>query len=209
MDIGLLLSIVSLVISVAGILLTYISFFSPTTTLRFAVRYKDQWIFHAENHGVIYIYGHKYLSGLTLVIDFDDVCVENFFEEWMDDLFYADRRSSSYHVMCKFNGTTILKELFLSYDGNRNFIPVPKRTKRGERTYLFFDDFQRQLMAIVGKQYLGTDFTEIENSIVNGPHNPILKWRLKEYSASDIANLGRRIDEFKKKSIVLNNQSCP
>ena len=93
------------------------------------------------------------------MIDGDKELVENFHEEWMNDALYPDKtNNASYYVRLEANGMLLDKELFVSLDGHRYFVPVPKvsmsKIKTDERDF-YYDDRQVQLANIVGIYHFG------------------------------------------------------
>lgn len=75
------------------------------------------------------------------MVDWDREVVENFHEEWMNDALYPDKtHNASYYVRLEANGMLLDKELFVSLDGHRWFVPVPRiemsKTKSGERIFI-------------------------------------------------------------------------
>ena len=73
-------------------------------------------------------------------------------KEWINDGLYPDKtNNASYCVRLEANAMLLDKELFVSLDGHRYFVPVPKvlSVKNDEREF-YYDTRQIQLANIVG-----------------------------------------------------------
>ena len=198
--ISLVIAFFGILLAFISIVLTYITFFAPLFTARYALRDQGRW-----SEITISKPGHKFLrhevfSGFSIEIDFSSPVTDNFFEPWMNALYRPDRGASSYYVTMFFNGLPILTELFVSYDGNRNFIPAPKIKKLGSRYYLHFDQMQRLLAQVVGSIHIEGTVEQIFKKILSSRYNPVVT----EFDVADstltIAELERKITSFKKRA---------
>ena len=154
---GLILGILGLVATLVGTYLTWISFVNPMTRFKKYLKVSSNWekFQGIENH--LSFYRHKKYPAFQIVVDWDKELVENFHEEWMNDALYPDKtNNSSYYVRLEANGMLLDKELFVSLDGHRYFVPVPKigSVREGSRDF-FYDKQQVQIANIVGIYHFG------------------------------------------------------
>lgn len=149
---GLILGILGLIATLVGTYLSWISFVNPMN--RFKKYLKNQKVWEKfqgiENH--LSFYRHKKYPNFQIVIDWDKELVENFYEEWMNDALFPDKtNNASYYVRLEANGMLLEKELFVSLDGHRYFVPVPKiLSVKNDKREFYYDKRQIQLANIVG-----------------------------------------------------------
>ena len=151
---GFIIGILGLIATLTGTYFTYISFVNPITRFRKYLKNPNDWekFQGIENH--LSFYRHKKYPNFQIVIDWDSPVVENFHEEWINDAIYPDKtNNSSYCVRLEASGMLLDKELFVSLDGHRWFVPVPRvkisKTKKDERDF-YYDMRQIQLANIIG-----------------------------------------------------------
>jgi len=157
--ISLLIGLFGLIATLVGTYLTYISFVNPIKRFNKYLKDPENWEKFLGIEAHLYFYRHKKYPNFQLVIDWDKKIIENFHEEWVNDALYPDKtNNASYYVQLEANGTLLDKELFVSLDGHRYFVPVPRvkmsETKTEERNF-YYDVRQIQLANIVGKYYFG------------------------------------------------------
>ncbi len=116
-------TILGLVATLVGSLLAVVTYISPLTRLRFYLRRPKNW-------KKVYIgrldYNWQYNNHPEFAITQDDESREWTIEEsWMTN--YPDPGKSSTLVKVTVNGMVLLTEDFISLDGGRYFVPVPKR----------------------------------------------------------------------------------
>jgi hypothetical protein len=80
----------------------------------------------------------------------------------MSVLYRPDLHAASYYVTVKFNGMPIERELFLSYDGGRNFVPVPNKFPDKGILRHYYTKTQISIYNIVGYDYFGDREQKIE-----------------------------------------------
>ncbi len=152
---GLVIGILGLAATFVGTYFTYISFVNPITRFKKYLKNSENWekFQSIENH--LSIYRNKKYPTFQIVIDWDKELVENFHEEWMNDALYPDMtNNASYYIKLEANAMLLDKELFVSLDGHRNFVPVPRIKVLGEgKREFYFDTKQVQLANIVGKYH--------------------------------------------------------
>ena len=202
---SLIISFLGILLAFISIALTYITFFAPGFTAQFALRMQNHW-----SEVTIPTSGHKFLrhdifSGFSIEIDFTDPVREDFFEPWMNALYRPDKQVSSYYVTMSFNGLPILTELFVSYDGDRNFIPVPKRKKLSGKYYLHFDPMQRRLARVVGYVHIEDSVETVIEKILTSRYNPMLTEFDAPNSSLSIDALDTKIANFKKRAKLLSD----
>lgn len=196
---SLLISFLGILLAFISITLTYITFFAPGLTARFALKMRNHW-----SEVTISKPGHKFLrhdifSGFSIEIDFTDPIASNFFEPWLKALYRPDKRASSYYVTMSFNGLPILTELFVLYDGSRNFVPAPKIKEFSKKYYLHFDATQKSLARVVGYVHIEGSVEQVIEKVLNSRYNPVPIELDGVNNSLSIAKLDRRIAEFKKR----------
>ncbi len=78
----------------------------------------------------------------------DRPVVENYQEEWIRD--YPDRENNaSYFVRLEASAMILEKELFVSLDGGRAFVPSPRRILKNNEFIYWYDTIQIQLANII------------------------------------------------------------
>ena len=154
--------------------LTYIFFVNPIKRFNKFLKKSGNWekFIGIESH--LYYYRHKKYPSFQLVIDWDVPIVENFHEEWINDALYPDKiNNASYCIRLEVNGMLLDKELFVSLDGHRWFVPVPRvemsKILKDEREF-YYDERQVQLANIVGKYHFLEkniyDFAKMQKKVI-------------------------------------------
>lgn len=155
--ITMIITILSLIVGVLGLIATlvgayfsYISFINPIERFKKYLKNPENWekVLGIESH--LTIYRHKNHPGFQIKIDWDKPVVENYKEKWIRD--YPDKEhNTSYYVILEANGIFLMKELFVSLDGGRAFVPSPRRALRNDRLVYWYDEIQIQLANIIGE----------------------------------------------------------
>lgn len=156
---GLAIGLLGLVATLVGTYFTYISFINPITRFKKYLKNPKGWkkFQGAEIH--LSIFRHKKYPNFQIIIDWDKPVVENYQEEWIRD--YSDREhNTSYFVRLEANAMLLEKELFVSLDGGRAFIPSPRRTLENEKLVYWYDTMQIQLANIIGEYPWERDINE-------------------------------------------------
>lgn len=156
---SLIIGILGLVATLVGTYFTYISFVNPISRFKKYLKNAENWekFQGIENH--LSFYRHKNYPNFQIVIDWDKELVKDFHEEWINDGLYPDKtNNASYYVRLEANAMLLDKELFVSLDGHRYFVPVPRvsmsKTKTDEKDF-YYDTRQIQLANIVGEYHFG------------------------------------------------------
>lgn len=162
--ISLLIGLLGLIATLVGTYLTYISFINPIIRFNCFLKKPQNWEKFGGVDPNIYIYRYKKYPNFQIVIDWDKEIVDNFQEEWMS--FYPDNQNNaSYYVKLEVNGMLLDKESFVSLDGHRYFVPVPRTKKVNNEIKYFYDIKQVYLSNIIGKYHFE------ENSIYDFAKN--------------------------------------
>jgi len=154
---SLIIGILGLVATLAGTYFGYISFVNPMVRFNKYLKKPSNWekFIGIESH--IYFYRYKRYPNFQIVIDWDKVVVENFHEEWINDAMFPDKTNNmSRYVQLVVNGMLLEKEVFVSLDGHRYFVPVPRTAipdSGSEERIFYYDERQIQLVNIIGKFY--------------------------------------------------------
>lgn len=152
---SLILGILGFIATFIGTYLTYISIVNPIIRFNKFLKNKNGWEKFIGVESNLYYYRYKRYPSFQIVIDWDNPVVENFHEEWMNETLSFDKTNSDSHlVRFEVNGMLLDKELFVSIDGHRWFVPVPKvkASKEYERSF-YYDMRQIYLANIIGKYY--------------------------------------------------------
>ncbi len=156
---GFIIGILGLVATLVGTYFAYISFINPITRFKKYLKNPENWEKFQGIENYLSFYRHKKYPNFQIVIDWENKLAENFHEEWINDDLYPDKtNNASYYVRLEANAMLLDKELFVSLDGHRYFVPVPRvsmsKTKTNERDF-YYDTRQIQLANIVGEYYFG------------------------------------------------------
>lgn len=154
---SLIIGILGLITTLVGTYFTYISFINPITRFKKYLKNPENWEKFQGIDDHLSFYRHKKYPNFQIIIDWDKELVENFYEEWINDGLYPDKtNNASYYVRLEANAMLLEKELFVSLDGHRYFVPVPRITvsRNGERDF-YYDTLQIQLANIVGVYHFG------------------------------------------------------
>lgn len=154
-----ILGITGSIASIFGLYFTYISFINPIRRFNCFLSKSDNWekFIGVENN--LSIYRHKRYPNFQIVVDWSESVAENFHEEWIHS--YPDNEhNASYFVRLESNGMLLDKEPFVSLDGGRYFVPVPRiemsKTEENKREF-YYDKRQVQLANVIGEFYLQGD----------------------------------------------------
>jgi hypothetical protein len=137
---------------IVGIILSYWALRSPKTRLERYLRTPDSWKVITSPKGNVYAYTHKKHPGFKVTIDWDRVVNDGFHEGWVNNSLYPDKTNNClYSVVIEADSAVIEQELFVSLDGHRYFVPLPRiENINGSRAW-FYDKRQVQLAKIIGK----------------------------------------------------------
>ena len=159
---GFIIGILGLIATLVGTYFTYISFVNPITRFKKYLKNPNNWEKFQGIEDHLSFYRYKKYPNFQITIDWDNELVKNFHEEWINDALYPDKiNNASYYVRLEANSMLLDKELFVSLDGHRYFVPVPKvfMPKNGEREF-YYDKQQIQLAKIVGRHHFEKDIYE-------------------------------------------------
>ena len=147
-------SLISMLVTIIAFYLTYLTFINPISRYFSLLSKPDRWVRITGGHQMINTFRHQIYSQYSIEIDNEDRIAEHFYEAWMDEILIPDQtHNSSYYVRVNCNGSLLATELFVSLDGHRYFVPVPRvRMVQGKPRY-FIEPHQLQLSKIVGRFY--------------------------------------------------------
>ncbi|WP_157057516.1 hypothetical protein [Loktanella sp. 3ANDIMAR09] len=195
-----LITFTGIVLSFAGVGLTFITFFAPGVIQSLALKNPKRWMHVPSQTDGNETYRHKIYSGFTIEVGYSDPVHRNdYFEPWMNALYRPDKSATSYYVTLFFNGLPMDRLLFLQYDGSRNFIPAPLIKQVGERLYASFSLRQKQFADIVGSDHFRRSFDEVAASITGSKYNPILLSHYDENLNEHLSALNEKIEDFKSR----------
>ncbi|MBI2054232.1 MAG: hypothetical protein HYT36_02780 [Candidatus Staskawiczbacteria bacterium] len=159
---GFIIGILGLIATLVGTYFTYISFINPITRFKRYLKNHEDWEKFYGIEDRFSFYRHRKYPNFQIIIDWSQKVAENFHEEWINDALYPDKtNNASYYVRLEANSMLLGKELFVSLDGHRYFVPVPRvlSIKNGERRF-YYDKQQIQLTKIIGKHHFEKDIYE-------------------------------------------------
>lgn len=150
--ISLLIGLLGFIATLVGTYLTYISFVNPIIRFRRFLKKPKNWEKFEGVDANIYFYRYKKHPNFQIVIDWDKEIGDNFQEKWMNH-YPDDQNNASYYVKLETNGILLDKELFVSLDGHRYFVPVPRVKRKGDVRSFYYDAKQVNISNIVGKYH--------------------------------------------------------
>lgn len=103
----------------------------PLKRLRGYIEEIPQWK-RLDSKGQCTIH-HVQFTDFTINIDYNDPVTKDFKEPWSER--FPDKQAISYNLEFKHKATVLKRELFVSCDGNRYFVPMPTRNSEGEFFY--------------------------------------------------------------------------
>lgn len=152
MTLSLIIGILGFIATLVGAYFTYISFVNPIHRFKKYLKNPNAWEKFQGLESHLSIYRHKKYPNFQIVIDWDKAVVKNYQEEWIKK--YPDKENNiSYFVQLEANAMLLEKELFVSLDGGRVFVPVPRRFSQNGKLLYWYDLIQIQLANIIGKHY--------------------------------------------------------
>src|SRR5579884_3759106 len=127
---GLIIGILGLLATLFGTYIAYETYISPMTRFKKFLKKANNWEVVSKDDSSD-IYRYKRQPGYQLTIDWSKSLVHGFKEPWIRQ--YPDENNNtSYHVVLEANGVFLNKELFVTLDGGREFVPVPKAKSRSK-----------------------------------------------------------------------------
>ena len=151
---GLVLGILGLIATLVGTYLAYVSYINPMVRFRWYLKKPNEWEEFQGIESHLSIYRHRKYPMFQLVVDWDKEIVDGFQEEWVNDALYPDKtNNATFYVQLVANGMLLDKELFVSLDGHRWFVPVPKISLNADQRDFYYDSRQVQLAHIVGRYH--------------------------------------------------------
>jgi hypothetical protein len=196
--IALSLSFLGIALSLISVGLTHATFFAPDFWLKFALRRPEQWdrlSFGIEDK---IFYRHRQMSGFMISIG-DEPLVEDYYEFWLDGPYRADRSAQAHEVRINLNGVPFRSEVFIYFDGFRNFIPQPRRVIDGGLVRFRYDETQRMLARIVGSTHLSHSVDELMDEIMYSSTGATLTNRHR-LPNDNLQSLGERLAVAQKRS---------
>ncbi|MEK6795356.1 MAG: hypothetical protein AABZ39_11290 [Spirochaetota bacterium] len=152
--ISLSVGILGLFFGIVGAYMAYISFVNPIKRFMKYIRDFRNWEKFQGIKDHLSIYRHVKYPNFRIVIDWDTEVKKDFHEDWMNDAVFLDKKNNAlFYVRLEANAMQLESELFISLDGGRYFVPLPKyfAVKNGKKYY--YDKRQILLAKIVGAFY--------------------------------------------------------
>lgn len=154
-ELGFFIGILGLIATLVGSALAYFTFINPMVRMRHYLSKPSKWErFDFGMQDDQYLW--RYMPHPEFTINRDPESKEWSREEpWMRRYHLADKTTSSCMVYLSVNGQVMHSEEFISLDGGRYFVPLPK-VKHGENendNIYFYTDMQRRISRIIGNYY--------------------------------------------------------
>ena len=147
------LGILGLIATVIGSYIAIVSYINPINRFKKYLKKSKNWEICVFVECNLKIYRNKRFPGYQIIIDWNKPLSNNFQEEWIRN--YPDRNNnSSYFIRLEANGVYLMGELFVTLDGARTFVPVPRRSTYNDEIKYWYDEIQVQLANIVGEFHL-------------------------------------------------------
>lgn len=167
---GLILGILGLLATCAGLYISYVSYINPMKRFTKYLSKPEGWE-RANKDAHLTVFRYKKQPGFQITSNWNEVVTEGFTESWIRD--YPDREhNSSYYVTLEANGVFLLKELFVTLDGGRGFVPVPKikLVGKNKKRHFYYNQLQIRLARIISsypledsiEKFASTQKVEIE-----------------------------------------------
>jgi hypothetical protein len=144
---SLFLGILGLIATIVGSALSYVTYVNPFVRFKWYLKRSSKWEkINRDDHSTFYGYIHQ--PGYTVSADWDREVVRGYNEEWIRA--YPDRENNtSYYVEMHANGIFLGRELFVSLDGGRIFVPAPRVKRVDDIMMYYYNELQILLAKII------------------------------------------------------------
>jgi hypothetical protein len=148
---SLILGILGLLATLIGTYIAYISFINPLIRFKKYLKRPTNWeeVIAIKDHMEIYRYKNQ--PGYQIIIDWSETDFENYKADWIRDDYPNSRPNTARYIVLEANGIFLRKELFISLDNGRTFVPVPRIMSKNDERLYWYDSLQIQLANIIGK----------------------------------------------------------
>jgi len=156
---SVLISILGLAATLVGIYLAYLFYINPSKRFNEYLKNPKNWEEYRQSDlSPVDIYRHKYFPDFQIKVSHESLN-NDFNEDWIKD--YPDKTKETYLVKLIAKGIEIAQFVFLSLDGDRINVPLPKIGANGKKYY--YSDLQINLYQVIDKfntsgEYPITDF---------------------------------------------------
>jgi hypothetical protein len=159
-----ILAIFGLIASIVGCLLAYITFINPMFRLKRYLSKTENWEKIYKNR-IKYNWHYKKHPEFYIEQSDDEEDRDNFtaVESWMG--YFPDPSKKLYLMKVIFNGLVLITEDFISLDGGRYFVPLPRRelVSRSDSEFkYYYDSIQYKLGKILGDFYRFNDNNSLD-----------------------------------------------
>ncbi len=144
--ISLIFGILGLVATLFGTALAFVTYVSPMTRFNWYLKNPRNW--KKARADYLQIFQYEGQPGFQIVSNHGEAEVEHFQDEWIYN--YPDMtHNSSYFVELHANGVFICRELFVTLDGGRGFIPVPNVDYVEDKAIYSYNSLQVMLARVI------------------------------------------------------------
>ena len=154
---GWTITILGFIATIVGSILALATYISPMFRLKYYLKKTSEWKKVSIGRSD---YVWQYKNHPEFNIEIEDLEREwQTAESWMTH--YPDPAKHVYLVKVKANGQVLLTEEFITLDGGRYFVPVPKAKPISESEFKYwYTPIQVDLSRIIGEYYRGNSIEE-------------------------------------------------
>lgn len=155
---GWVVTILGFIATIIGCLLAILAFINPIWRLKFYLKKPKKWDPVMLGRSSPEIWRYIDHPEFIIEIDYNNPKEWSKAESWMNH--YPSPSITEYTVQAKIYGQVMLTEEFLSLDGGRYFIPMPRQMKEGGPSKYYYSSLQIDFARIVGKFYRSESIEE-------------------------------------------------
>lgn len=172
---SIILGILGLVATLVGSGLAYIAFVNPMVRFKWYLKKKDNWrTIFPRVEGLSEYSQYSKHPEFTIEEIYDRRWERD--EPWMKKVIRPDKSCHASQIALKVSGNIIHTENFLSMDGSRIFVPIPKvdtkgKDKEAEFIY-YYDEIQILLAGLLGKYHIYDTLEKFCKDRIRLDYNP-------------------------------------
>lgn len=144
-----ILSIIGLIVTIIGTYVAYITYINPMIRFKSFLQRPNNWEQFITDSSVIGTY--RYIKYPTFQIKINYERNENFYEDWIPK--FPDKSVIKREVSLEVNGLVLDLVSFISLDGGRYFIPLPKMKYNNGKFSYYYNQKMIKLSYIIGDFY--------------------------------------------------------
>jgi uncharacterized protein YacL (UPF0231 family) len=170
-----ILAMSGLIASVIGIWFSYITYTSPMIRFKWYLKRKDNWkMIFPRVKGISDYHQYSKHPEFTLEEVYDRRWERD--EPWMKKVIRPDPACHASQIALKVNGNIVHTENFISMDGGRITVPIPKLDTKGqdkeEKFVYYYDEIQILLAGLLGKYHIYDSLEDFCKDKIRLDYNP-------------------------------------